>query len=121
MKILFTLALLTTVSTAAAQSLEITIPNVRSDKGSILVMTVVTGAEKPVYGKADAKQGMVVVLLEGIDADTAEVSLFHDENGNFQMDMGDRGPTEGYATRKCKLQEEKTGVKMNLFYPAATE
>lgn len=118
MKTLSLIFLLLATTSASAKSLEITVPNVRSDKGSILVMAVVAGAEKPFYGKAEAKEGTVVVMLEGIDADAAEVSLFHDENANFKMDMGNQGPVEGYATKKCKLSADKTSVKTNLFYPA---
>lgn len=108
--------ILTTVS-AAARNLEITVVDIRSDRGSILVMATVKGVEKPFYGMAAANVGSVTVTLEGIDAETAEVSLFHDENGNFKMDMGDRGPVEGYATRKCKLPGEQNTVTLKIYYP----
>lgn len=108
--------ILTTVS-AAARNLEITVADIRSDRGSILVMATVKGVEKPFYGMAAAKAGSVSVTLEGIDAETAEVSLFHDENGNFKMDMGDRSPVEGYATHKCKLSGEQNTVTLKIYYP----
>lgn len=111
-------AALAAAAAVSAKTLEITVPNVRTAKGAILVMAAVPGQEQPVYGKGEAREGTVVLTLE-IPADAAEVSLFHDENGDYKMDMGDRGPTEGYAAKKCKLAEERTAVKMNLFYPAA--
>lgn len=117
MKKIFLLAAALLGATAiSAKTLEITVPNVRSARGALLAMAAVPGEEKPVYGMAEAKAGAVVVTLE-IAGDTAEVSLFHDENGNYQMDMGDRGPTEGYASKKCRLSDERTAVRMNLFYP----
>lgn len=119
MKTLFTALLTVAAAAATAKSLEVTVPNVRSDKGTILVMAVVAGSEKPVFGMAQAKKGSVTVTLEGLEGDIAEVSLFHDENGNRKMDTSDRGPTEGYATKKCKTDDGKTSVKMNLYYPSA--
>lgn len=103
---------------ASAKTLEITVTDIRNDKGTILVMAKVSGQEQPIYGMAAAKAGKVAVTLEGIDADAAEVSLFHDEDGDYKMKMGERGPVEGYATRKCKLPEEHNTATLKLYYPA---
>lgn len=117
--LLATLAALVLGSAAAtAKTLEITVEDVRSDKGQILVMASVAGQEQPVYGKADAKKGSVVVTLTGLEADTVEVSLFHDEDGDFKMKTGSRGPQEGYAARKCKLPADTNAAKLRLYYPA---
>ena len=104
---------------AAAKTLEISVTDIRSDKGSILVMAKVAGQKQPVYGMSPAKRGEVVVTLEGIDADAAEVSLFHDEDGDYKMKMGERGPAEGYAAKKCTLPAERNTVTIRLRYPAA--
>lgn len=119
MKKLLTLFALATVANASARKLEITVADIRSDRGSILVMATLPGEEKPRYAMAQAKTGSVTVTLVGLEADAADVSLFHDENGDFKMDMGERGPTEGYATRKCKLRAEENAVTLKLFYPVA--
>lgn len=103
---------------ATAKTLEITVEDVRSDKGQILVMAAAAGQEQPVYGKADTKKGSVVVTLTGLEADTVEVSLFHDEDGDFKMKTGSRGPQEGYAARKCKLPADTNAAKLRLYYPA---
>ena len=103
---------------ATAKTLEITVEDVRSDKGQILVMGAAAGQEQPIYGKADAKKGSVVVTLTGLEADTVEVSLFHDEDGDFKMKTGSRGPQEGYAARKCKLPADTNAAKLRLYYPA---
>ena len=102
---------------ATAKTLEITVEDVRSDKGQILVMAAAAGQERPIYGKADAKKGSVVVTLTGLEADTVEVSLFHDEDGDFKMKTGSRGPQEGYAARKCKLPADTNAAKLRLCYP----
>lgn len=103
---------------ASAKTLEITVPDVRSEKGNMLVMAKVAGQEQPVYGMSPARTGQVVVTLEGIDADAAEISLFHDEDGDYKMKMGQRGPAEGYAAKKCKLPAERNAVTLKLHYPA---
>ena len=103
---------------ATAKTLEITVEDVRSDKGQILVMAAAAGQERPIYGKADAKKGSVVVTLTGLEADTVEVSLFHDEDGDFKMKTGSRGPQEGYAARKCKLPADTNAAKLRLCYHA---
>lgn len=105
---------------ASTKTLEVTVSDIRSDKGSILVMAKAAGQEQPVYGMAAAKTGKVAVTLEGIDAETAEVSLFHDEDGDYKMKMGERGPAEGYATQKCRLAAERNTVTMKLCYPSET-
>ena len=76
---------------AAAKTLEITVTDIRSDKGNVLAMAKVAGHEQPVYGMSPAKRGEVVVTLEDIDAETAEVSLLHDEDGDYKMKTGERG------------------------------
>lgn len=103
---------------ATAKTLEITVEDIRSDKGQILVMGAAAGQEQPIYGKADAKKGSVVVTLTGLEADTVEVSLFHDEDGDFKIKTGSRGPQEGYAARKCKLPADTNAAKLRLYYPA---
>lgn len=117
--IITTLAALVLGTAATAKTLEIKVEEIRSDKGSILVMARIAGQEQPVYGKADARKGSVTVTLTGLEADTAEVSLFHDEDGDYQMKMGDRGPVEGYAAKKCKLPAETNTAKMRIYYPTA--
>ena len=56
---------------------------------------------------------------EGIDAETAEVSLLHDEDGDYKMKTGERGPAEGYAAKKRALPAERNAVTIRLRYPAA--
>ena len=99
---------------AAAKTLEITVTDIRSDKGNVLAMAKVAGHEQPVYGMSPAKRGEVVVTLEDIDAETAEVSLLHDEDGDYKMKTGERGPAEGYAAKKCALPAERNAVTDTL-------
>lgn len=116
-RLLFTALLLPIALTAASKSLEIKVEGVRNDRGNVLVMIHTPASEEPFYARAEAREGSVTIPVEGIDADRAEISLFHDEDGDYQMKMGDRGPVEGYATKKCKLAGERTAVTVKLYYP----
>lgn len=122
MKTLFLCTALTLAATAAtARTLEIRVGNVRNDKGSILVMANIPGQEKPVYGMAPAKKGTVTVRLEGIDGDSAQVSLFHDEDSDYKMKTSEQGPLEGYAASTCELPAAENRTTVELYYPAAEE
>lgn len=105
------------VKSDSTDSVIIKINNVRSGKGKILVMAHVPGRKDPVYAMADAREGDVTLVLKGINGDSAEISLFHDENGNFKMDVGQQGPVEGYVTKKWKFKEGVPEVKVTLYYP----
>lgn len=105
------------ITAANAKNLVIKIGNVRSDKGKVLVMANIPGVKEPVYQMVQAKNGEVVIELKDLIADVAEISVFHDENENFKMDMGERGPVEGYLTKKCKLKGEINEEKAVLYYP----
>lgn len=109
------------VKSDSTTSVTVKITNVRSEKGRILVMAHVPGREDPVYAMTDAREGEVTLELKGINGNSAEISLFHDENGNFKMDMGERGPVEGYATKKWKFREGVPEVKVTLYYPDTAE
>lgn len=69
---------------------------------------------------------LVIALVLGIVSTaaktpeiTVEVSLFHDDDGIFEMKTDNRGPQEGYATEKCSLPAGTNAAKPHLHYPAA--
>ncbi|MEG2065194.1 MAG: hypothetical protein RRY23_08665 [Alistipes sp.] len=119
-KIQLTLAVIClSAGVATAKNLTISINNVRNDKGSILLMGRIDGVKEPVYQMVPAKKGSVVIEIADLTCAAIDISIFHDENGNYQMEMGDRGPIEGYVTKKYKLEAESTSEHLKLFYPVA--
>lgn len=100
-----------------AGPLHLTVTGIRSDKGNILVMARAEGREEPLYALVPAARGSVEVLLEGIDSGTVEIRLFHDEDGDNRLKMGQRGPEEGYATKRSKLGSDHNAVRLSLYYP----
>lgn len=121
MKTTLILLLLALATVASAKPLKVTIPNVRSDKGTLLVMATADGSDKPVYGMTEAKTGAVELTLDMPDTDTAQVSIIHDQDGDYQMKMGAQGPEEGYARKQCTCTGETPEVEIALTYPAQSE
>lgn len=117
MKTAFTLLFALATAAATAKSLEVKIPNVQSDKGKILVMVQSNDNEKPAYAMADAKADTVTIRIEGLTAADAVVSVFHDQDGDYQMKMGSNGPQEGYARTNANLPEEQNRLTLALQYP----
>ena len=70
---------------------------------SILNMVVFGGAE---------------IRLENVDWEKFDLSVFHDENENWQMDMLEgKGPAEGYVLKSCEVKDEEATFKLKLYYP----
>lgn len=117
-KTIITVAIFTTAAfgSLSAKTLEIKVSNVRNNKGNILVMAHLPGSEQPVYQMIKAQEGTVTITLN-LNAETAEISLMHDENSDYKMGQDETGrPTEGYALQKCKLPQESTSVTLELTY-----
>jgi uncharacterized protein (DUF2141 family) len=98
---LLLLPLATTAATAA--DLTVTIKDVRSANGSVLIVAYDEGSfGKPELAKArqkaNANAGEVTFVFHNLPAGKYAASAFHDENGNGQLDRNSLGvPTEGYG------------------------
>lgn len=95
------IALLAISSSASAATVQVTIANVRSDKG---VMQVAV-CDEATYRKdcrltatAPAHAGAMTVDVPDVPSGTWAVLAYHDENGNKKLDTNFVGmPTEGYG------------------------
>jgi len=109
--ILFTLLiLLAGAITASAQDnhkLTINVSDIQIVKGSILVAV----CDKDNFLKGNIKRGMALVKeykatieIADLPAGDYAIMLFHDENGNYQLDMSESGvPLEGVGFSKVDL------------------
>lgn len=105
---------------AWSRTITVKISNIRGDKGMILVMAQSGKESKPVYGMAKPEKEEAIVTLENVEWEHFDISVFHDENGNYKMDFtDDHKPAEGYAMKNCKTQEEEKTVKLKLYYPSS--
>lgn len=102
-----------------AQQVKVEVRGIRSARGSIMVMAQKDSQSKPVYAMVTAAKDTVTVVLKEIFWDQFQISLFHDENGNWELDKNEQGiPVEGYAREKCKKEPDGlTTVKVKLYYP----
>lgn len=127
------------------QSLAVEISNVRSDKGSILLMInaktdvqkdlnsasktvggVATPAIRPIMKMLKAVRGSVVFdvtdneLKSVMSTKNIQISVFHDEDGNYSLNTDEnQRPIEGFA-RKCydmKSSVISKKVSLKLYYP----
>ena len=91
-----------------AQEVKVEVRGIRSAKGAIMVMAQQDSESKPVYAMATAVKDTVTVVLKDVPWEKFLISLFHDENGNWELDMNEQGiPVEGYAREKCKKEADE--------------
>lgn len=104
---------------AWSQRVKVEIRGIRTARGNVMVMAQESQQSKPVYALVAATKDTASVVLENVTWETFQISLFHDENGNWEMDKDEQGrPVEGYARDKCKSKPDvPTIVRMKLFYP----
>lgn len=123
---------------AVAADLTVKIKDVQNANGTIL-MALHDGADgfpksrKPVAViSLDAKIGEVLAVFPDLDAGAYAISLYHDENGNKELDTNFLGvPTEGYAftnnakgafgppsfeNAAIKIEEENLIAEMKVSY-----
>lgn len=103
-----------------ARTIIVEVRNIRSDKGNVLVMAKAGEDSAPVYGMAKPEKGKAIIRLENVSWEKFDLSVFHDENENMQMDLTEeQRPAEGYAQESCGVKEEEATFKLRLYYPVS--
>lgn len=122
-KLMLMLAMAAIGSTMAAQNAHITVKGVKNSQGKVLLMVDCKAPKngepaKPVMAMADAKVGDVTFDMEIPMAESWTVSVFHDENGDYKMDMdADGRPAEGYVRKAFQPEKDGTSMVLKLYYP----
>ena len=80
------------VSVSAQSDLTVKVKNIRSAKGKVMI-----AADKGQYAMADATGDTVTLVLKEVPEGTCKLYVYHDENGNYQLDRVDGVPTENCA------------------------
>src|SRR5215469_16971736 len=101
----FTLSLLlAAVAAASAADLTITVKDIRSTDGSVLIAvydgdaSFMNPPQAKVRRKVNASKGEVKFVIHDLPAGKYAVSSYHDENNNGTLDTNSLGvPTEGYG------------------------
>ena len=104
---------------AWARTVIVEITQVRTDQGNVLVMAQAGKDTEPIYGMAKAQKGQLTIRLESVVWEKFDLSIIHDENENWRMDLREgKGPAEGYALKSCVTKGEETTIKVRLYYPS---
>ncbi len=104
---------------AWARTVIVEITQVRNDQGNVLVMAQAGKDTEPIYGMAKAQKGQLTIRLESVVWEKFDLSIIHDENENWRMDLREgKGPAEGYALKSCVTKGEETTIKIRLYYPS---
>ena len=80
------------VSVSAQSDLTVKVKNIRSAKGKVMIT-----ADKGQYAMADATGDTVTLVLKEVPEGKCKLYVYHDENGNYQLDRVDSVPTENCA------------------------
>lgn len=95
---------------AAAQSdLTVKVTNVPSAKGKVLIAT-----DKGQYNMVDATGGDVELVLKDVPAGKCKLYVYHDENGNYQLDKEGDVPAEYCAMADVEVKSGAMSVVMKL-------
>lgn len=97
--------------------IEVQIKGIRSETGNILIMAQTGKGSQPIYGSAKAQRGQVSITLKGFTEEKYQLSAFHDENCNWQLDMDEqKRPLEGVAQAYYQYDPKQPNCQMSLFY-----
>ena len=95
------IALMATATASAQRDMQLTVSNIPNDKGQILVAT-----KSGQWAKVKAEKGKIETTIK----------VFHDENGNGQLDEKDNIPMEYCAFGDYELSESNSKVDIELIY-----
>ena len=95
--VMLAIALMATATASAQRDMQLTVSNIPNDKGQILIAT-----KSGQWAKVKAEKGKIYV--------------FHDENGNGQLDEKDNIPMEYCAFGDYEMSENNSKVNIELIY-----
>ncbi len=95
---------------SGTQNLELHINSIRNDKGNVIILVFDSenafASEDPNkavdFRELKAQKGKMVVDFPSLTAGPYAVSLFHDENSDYEFNMIDGIPLEGYGVSGAK-------------------
>lgn len=95
---------------ATAQSdLTVKVTNIRSAQGRVMIAT-----DKGQYTMVDAKGVDAVLELKDVPEGKCKLYVYHDENGNYQLDREDGVPSENCAIVDLDVTADMKAVDVKL-------
>lgn len=104
--------------TAPARTLTLRFEGLRSDRGKLLV--ALTDGCRRHFEQLTISGGRAELTLRDIAADSLTLNAFHDENGNWRLDLDDEGlPAEGAVRTRVRPGDDDTDEVVTLRYDFA--
>ena len=97
------------VGVSAQSVLTLKVTNVPSAKGKLMAAT-----DKGQYNMVDAAVSDVVLELKDVPAGKCKIYVYHDENGNYQLDREDGIPAENCAIVDLDMTAEAKTIDVEL-------
>ena len=98
-----------TVSVSAQSDLTVKVKNIRSAKGKVMI-----AADKGQYAMVDATGDTATLVLKEVPEGKCKLYVYHDENGNYQLDRVDGVPTENCAIVELDMTVEAKTIDVEL-------
>lgn len=109
--VMLAIALMATATVSAQRDMQLTVSNIPNDKGQILIAT-----KSGQWAKAKAEKGKIETTVKDVPDGKGKIYVFHDENGNGQLDEKDNIPMEYCAFGDYEMSENNSKVNIELIY-----
>lgn len=118
MMLMLTMALCSGTVMAQGLNLTVEVKGIKDDNGKILVVAQsCEDAQQMVYGMIEvSEKGWATCTLENLPSNKVDISLFHDLNGNYKLDMDEQNiPIEPCAKKdKVEIKEDNQKISLKL-------
>lgn len=109
--VMLAIALMATATASAQRDMQLTVSNIPNDKGQILIAT-----KSGQWAKVKAEKGKIETTVKDVPDGKGKIYVFHDENGNGQLDEKDNIPMEYCAFGDYEMSENNSKVNIELIY-----
>ncbi|MEM7327508.1 MAG: DUF2141 domain-containing protein [Pseudomonadota bacterium] len=107
--------------------LEITVTGARNTNGRIIILVFDKAAAYDAYdyenaagyAELDAQTAPMTHTFSGLSADAHAVILFHDENENYDLDLVEGYPVEGYGTSNATSAYDELSFQQAVVEPGS--
>lgn len=97
------------LSASAQNDLTVKVKNIRSAKGKVMI-----AADKGQYAMVDATGDTATLVLKDVPAGKCKLYIYHDENGNYQLDKEDGVPAENCDMVDVEMTQEPKTIEVEL-------
>lgn len=93
----------------AQNDVTVKVVNIRSAQGKVMIAT-----DKGQYNMVDAKGAEAVLELKGVPQGKYKLYVFHDENGNYELDRVGGVPQENCAVADLEVKADTKSIDVEL-------